>query len=805
MNFYEHLQLPVFQSDIPRQSKGGGGGYKFPEGRDKRTFSQEALQKAKEIEDSFQEIKSKFSGNINPALIYEVEINQGVHTESFEKILSSMGVHVLSVAENKKGYWVVFNDDENLSRFKEKLETHVSGDGPKYDFFNAIGSLRDIPREEKIGKSLRNRPLSDAAEFIDLELWRMIDQKKNEDFMNELESAYSDRNSFQITDKLITKSFVLLRVKIAKSIFDQIIELKEVARADRPSIPDFNPADYKDFDISDIIINAPNEDATGILVVDSGIISNHPMLEKCVGGEENFQSGETEFTDTVGHGTGVAGCSVYGDIEQCVKEKVFNPSNWVFSAKVMFLKENPITDERFAEYDPEKLIEHQLQDAIDSFIANPEYRIKVVNISLGNSNEVWHTDYKRQLPLAAMLDELAYKYPSVVFVVSAGNQQPLNVFSSIQEIVEGYPKYLIENPKFKILNPATAALPLSIGSIAGPVRSFATTNTEEQLRTPVAQENQPSPFTRTGFGINGMIKPDLVEYGGNTIFHESHGHIREDIGGKIAVLNNQTADNLIKFDLGTSFSSPKVAHLAGQIANQFPQRSANFIMNLLLSGADYPFFPKADFYGSKKGNELKDHLSVCGYGLSTFDRAVNSYDNRALLFDEGSIGINQIKVFSLQLPEIFFSEKGKKRIIVTLTFNPETRLTRGDSYIGNRMEFHLFHSINPQILTEKYGVISEETEQQGVPEELKKFEIDFAPGANLRKAGCHQKAWKEYKREPKNIPSSPISLVLLNFNKWITDANRMQDYCISVTFEHEKEIELYNAIRTTIQTRARVR
>jgi len=26
-----------------------------------------------------------------------------------------------------------------------------------------------------------------------------------------------------------------------------------------------------------------------------------------------------------------------------------------------------------------------------------------------------------------------------------------------------------------------------------------------------------------------------------------------------------------------------------------------------------------------------------------------------------------------------------------------------------------------------------------------------------------------------------------------------------VTFEHEKEIELYNAIRTSIQTRARVR
>ena len=163
-----------------------------------------------------------------------------------------------------------------------------------------------------------------------------------------------------------------------------------------------------------------------------------------------------------------------------------------------------------------------------------------------------------------------------------------------------------------------------------------------------------------------------------------------------------------------------------------------------------------------------------------------------------------MKVYSLHLPNIFFSEPGRKKITVALTFNPETRLTRGDSYLGNRMEFHLFHSINPQILIEKYGVITEQAEEIGVPEDLKKFEIDFFPGGNTRKSGCHQKAWKEYRRQPKSIPATPISLVLLNFNKWISDENRMQDYCISVTFEHEKEIGLYNEIRTNIQTRVRI-
>jgi subtilisin family serine protease len=805
MNLYQHLHLPVYKAGIERQKRGGGSGYKIPERRIKNVFSRTVLQQTDNITNSFKELKSEFSGNINPALIFEIEITQSIHPETFENELARMNIHVLSIAENKKGYWVVFSDDEFLEKFKEKLLTYGSEKGPKYDFFNAIEALRDIPKEEKIGKALREQPFEDKAEFIDIELWKMRDSKKHEEFIIELQNTYSDFSKFRITDKLITKSFVLLRVKLTKEIFDEIIQLKEIARADRPSIPTFNPFEYKNIDISEIEINAPSKNAAGILVIDSGIISNHPMLEKCVGGEENFQEGESELHDTVGHGTAVAGCAAYGDIEKCIEEKTFNPSNWIFSAKVMYAEKDLNGEIVKASYDPKKLIENQFKDAIESFLVNYEYNIKVVNISLGNSNEVWQKHYNRQVPLASLIDELAYFYPEVTFIVSAGNQNPLFFYDSIGYILEKYPDYLLENENFRIINPATSALALTVGSIVGREKIWQTTFNEGQIKTPIAKENQPSPFSRTGHGINGMVKPELVEYGGNLILYDNnYGQISEDTGGKIALLNNQTTDNIIRYDYGTSFSSPKVAHIAGKIANNFPEKSANFINNMLLVGADYPFVPNKDFYNSKNNdNALKKHLSVCGYGLAEYEKAVNSFDNKAVLFNEGKIGLNQIKVYSLELPEVFFSESGKKKITVVLTFNTETRSTRGDSYLGNRIEFHLFHSIQPQVLIEKYGVISE---QNGIPSDIKKkFEFDdFFPGANIRKAGCHQKAWKEFIR-PKKIPSSPISLVLLNFNKWITDEKHLQDYCISVIFEHEKEIELYNAIKTNIQHRARVR
>ncbi len=806
MEKHPHLRLPLFQGNIERQKRSVRGGFSLPEGRNKARFSQLGKQQARHLSSAFSILKQQFSGRIDPKLIFEIEINQSVFPDGFEQTLASMDIHVLSVAEGQKGFWVVFSEDDDLRLFKQKLATYGSEKGANYDFFHAIESFGDIPLEKKIGKRLAEQPLTDKADFIDLELWKIDDPQQNERFIQQLKKTYSDLMQFKMTDRLITNSFVLLRVKITKAVFEEIIQLKEIARADRQAMIQFRPFEMMQPDIEGIEFNSPEDNATGILIIDSGMISNHPMLENCVGAEENFQSGETETQDTVGHGTALAGCAVYGDIADSLERKTFMPSNWVFSAKVMYAERDFNGKVINAIYDPDKLIEHQFKDAIERFLSNSEYHIKAVNISLGNCNEIWHKHYFRQLPLAALIDELAFNFPYVVFVVSAGNQSPLNFYDSIADVVDHYPRYLLENDDFSLSNPATAALALTVGSIAGEVRIEQERYGAEKIKTPIAQAQQPSPFTRTGSGINGMIKPELVEYGGNLILSENYGKIIEDRGGKLPLLNNQVTSNIIQFDMGTSFAAPKVAHLVGKIANHFPKKSANFIKNMLLVGADYPFSPTKDFYRTENNKKAEqDHLLICGYGLSDYEKSLYSIDNRAVLWDEGKIALNQIKVYSLELPELFFTEKGRKKIIVTLTFTPETRATRGDSYLGNRMAFRLFHSVNPETLIEKYGMISGDVEQIGVPKDLQKYEIVFSPGANIRKAGCHQKAWKLYKREPQNRPDSPVSLVLVNVNKWLTDENRMQDYCISVVFQHEKEIKLYHAIRTNIQTRIRVR
>ncbi|MCI5208309.1 MAG: hypothetical protein D3910_05845, partial [Candidatus Electrothrix sp. ATG2] len=209
MEKYQHLKLPVFQENVDRK-KNGGGGFSLPTGRNKSQFANQARQQAKKISESFEASKKQYYDRIDSTLIFEIEINQGVDPKAFEKTLGSMNIHLLSIAEGKKGFWVVFSEDEQLEKFRKKLADYGSESGPKYEFFHAIESFGDISIEKKIGKRLAEVPLTETPDFIDLELWRMTDPQRNERFIQQFKTTYNDFTKFRITDTLIAKTFVLL-------------------------------------------------------------------------------------------------------------------------------------------------------------------------------------------------------------------------------------------------------------------------------------------------------------------------------------------------------------------------------------------------------------------------------------------------------------------------------------------------------------------------------------------------------------------------------------------------------------------
>ena len=316
---YEHLKLPKIVQEYDR-NKYGRGGYKAIEGRNKNDFYQTQIKTFQNLKQDQDTLKKRYSKYFDPSLIFKIEVNQNVDEESFRNELSRMGIEVISPSPDKKGFWVVFAENRALDEFSKKLKDYSEGK-KQYKFFNAIETLMDIPSKEKIGKQLLQNPLGkDEFGYLDVEIWKIEKQKlrhfiEGDNNLPGLEKFIKDKKG-RITDKLITNNFCLLRVYGNKALFDEIAVFKEIVSIDRPPKPYITVSSLNVPKEKLEIGEPPADTAIGILVMDSGIVSNHPLLEKAVGDEKaivtrhSSKIEEDKPTDDVGHGTKVAGIAL---------------------------------------------------------------------------------------------------------------------------------------------------------------------------------------------------------------------------------------------------------------------------------------------------------------------------------------------------------------------------------------------------------------------------------------------------------------------------------------------------------------
>ncbi len=740
--------------------------------RDKNEFFTAKLKESESIQQAFERQQIKFNEYLDPSLIFKINVNQNVWEDNFRNDLGRAGVKVISPSPDNKGYWIIFAEDKELQKFKRKLEDYAQHD--KYAFFNAIDGIAEIPPEEKIEELLRKEPFSEnEISYIDVEIWRMENdklEKFREGFINLV-----DKRNGETCDEFLAKDFYLLRIKTDKQLLEDILELREVAHVDRPpriAIETALATDIKELKVS----GSPLENAAGILVVDSGILPGHPLLENAVG--ECFAVPTTQSSriredapfDDVGHGTNVAGVALYGDIQQCINNKAFKPEIWIFSAKVMFKDESGK-----AAYDEEELLEHQLDTAVRRIAENYQ-NCKVINLSLGNT-ALRMFKGKRQFRLAAQVDDLS-KELNLIFVISAGNYR----YTSS----EVYPDCLLERriDKAKITDPATSALAISVGALCWKPRINA---------LPGTCVEHPSPITRVGPGYKGMIKPEVVENGG--------GGFGDELD--VVTINHDWIKDGRLFTLvyGTSFSAPKISNYFARLINKYPDKSPNMIKALLLSSASIPSerpppLDSIELDSNASSGKLNDLLNVYGYGKPSFDRALFSESNHVLLTRESTIKPDQCHFYAVYLPDVFLEVKGRREISVTLMFDPPTNRNRID-YFGVTMETHLFKNIEIEDVVRAFSRIStseEEDADESLPSDIKKNEIKLYPHVRLRKRGVHQKGIRVFSKKPKINKDCPLVLVVICQKRWVLD-NYEQNYAVIVSIKHSKAIDLYNEIR----------
>lgn len=783
-----HIDLPFIPEDFQRQTHQFGTRRieRTPQG--KREFYHASIQKFNHFQEIQTEKKRKFAGLFNLQLIFKIETNTKESDESFREELRKSNVEILSSSPDKSGYWVAFSEEEDLHSFKARLKNYAI-EKNKLDILNSITGFDLIPKDEKISNQLKQYEfIGDESIYFDVELWQMpINERK--EFIQGIKNLIATEGG-RVTDELVKKNFTLIRVYGTKSLLDLLLDFNEVCFAELPPKPylDFT---YLNKNLEDFeVINRLTDQSSAIAVLDSGIISNHPLFQGAIADEIPDVNGV--ISDDTGHGSQVAGLALYGDVKKCIDKGVFEQNVWIVSAKIMFDDgfRNPI-------YDPEKLLEHQLQDVVDEVTSNYP-NCKIFNLSLGNQiNKVY--ELKKQFNLAVLLDELA-KEKGVIFTVSAGNISQGNIQ------LEDYPGYFTKPiPDYKIIDPASAALAITVGSIAHEVAPYEY-NPNDLYFAP-ASYNHPSPFTCAGPGFKGMIKPELVEYGGNIITNK---YERNNLSARILSFNKDfIAGSLFSSGIGTSLSSPKIAHQLALLVNRYPEKSSNMIKALLISSAKIPIERPTIFSNITKNSSDKERqhlLNLYGYGLPSIEEALESSDEKVLLIRENSVGLNKVHLYKIELPYSLFEMKRNRIFSVTLVYDPPVNKNRTD-YLCCSMGFTLFRNTSIEDIREKYSSISikENANMEEIEEKMTCPKIDLKPGSDTRNKGVHQKGWIDFDRKLQWDRENPLVLSIVCQDKSVKDQDYLQDYAVIVKIEHHGNNELYTQIKLKNQARVQIK
>ena len=795
----EHLALPLWRRPLPRRRPRGGQ----PFVRDSRAEHGKRLEaELEDVDTTFHSLQREAPAGIDPKLVFTIRLHPKGRFEDDD--LSAMGLRVIAREPNK--VLVVFPDEGTLDELRRRIRTYSAHEERHFANIGGIEAIEALQPADRIGPRLRLNPLAQGeTDLLDVSLWHSGDANECHRWVEEL-TELSGRSQHRVTDWWIGNDMCLLRMEVSERLLDTLLQVDYVRSVDRRAKPFFDFRDVSRVWQTDIEIvqdQVPLDELTGIIVVDSGVMTGHPVLAPVIGDSQSFVAGDHRSEDVDeregGHGTAVAGIAAYGDIGASVESRHFVPSASIFSGRVLT---------ETLEYDPERLRERQLEELV-TYFTETYPNVKIVNLSIGNLNNIF--DGTRQSNLAAAIDELAYRFrdQQLLFVIATGNF----IVPNGEDALRGYPEYL-QGTEARLIEPATSALSLTVGGVAYGPGTDPLDSRRDGVETLVVQNRGwPSPFTRAGLGVDDSVKPDVVDFAGDIRFERGRTIQRLPLHAGLPTTSKSFVPpdgQLFRTVAGTSYSAPRVANLAARLYREFPDASSNLIRALIAASARVPV---------SRPHELpaEDHdasiLQIYGYGIPDYERARFSSQSEVLLLAEGEIPLDEFQLFTLpNLPAEFLQVPGDREIAVTLAFDPPTRQTRGDSYLGVRMYTHLFRNTTADdLLNRLKDMTPDELADLGDSDKsLSKLasakRVDLKPGVNARRKGTLQRGVASIRSPSWQYDGGEMYLAVVCQRTWAPVEIDRQRFAVIVSVVHSDEnVSLHAHIRQRAQLWQRVR
>jgi hypothetical protein len=560
----------------------------------------------------------------------------------------------------------------------------------------------------------------------------------------------------------------------------------------------------------------PSADAPTVCVIDSGIQEGHVYLAPAIDTATSrcFLPGTTptdvaDYVAPAGHGTRVAGAVLYG--ETVPPDGTPQLPFWIQNARVLD-QGNRMPEELF----PPAAI----RAAVEHFHVNGR-NTRVFNHSI-NATAPSRTRYMSAW--AAEIDKLCYQH-DILVVQSTGNvpssgSAPLIGVKEHLVADRQFPAYLCE-PSCRVANPAQSLQALSVGSVAYGMFSNG------GWRSIAEEAGHPSAFSRAGFGIWGVIKPEVVEFGGDAV-RTANDPPDVRVGGGVPGVCPQLVRSTMhppgpavaSDSGGTSFATPKVTRIAAAVEAVLPDEPALLWRALIVQSAQWPEWAEtilrqlrdpSTAYGPNRQALLDEAgriIQWIGFGRPDASRATTNTDHRTTFITSGlsAIHARECHIFQIPIPPQLrgAGDEYDIRIDVTLSYAAQPRRTRRNlrRYLSTWVDWKS-NKLGESIDNFRVRCLKEDNQQAAANDgNVLPWTLHEQSGAGhirsaRRNSGTVQKDWAVVKS---NALPEHFCIAVVGHEGWSHDPDATAQYCLAVTLEIQgQEVTIYDPLRVAVE------
>jgi hypothetical protein len=352
-------------------------------------------------------------------------------------------------------------------------------------------------------------------------------------------------------------------------------------------------------DIRDFALTPPREDAPSVVVLDTGIATGHPLLKAAILTATTAGPELPSPEDTYGHGTKMAGISLYRDLGAAIERGAAEAPHWLQSSRLLVQPRHGLASDE--NYDKWPVLTERAVRSAEEADRHPRNRAFVLAV----------TRTMQEPPLDGLVptlwsqavDQLAFGQGlGRLMIVSAGNARDAQWLA----LAEQYPQLQLSE---KIHQPAQALNGLTVGAYTVRIE-LPNDKDYAEARVVATKAGGISPYTSSGLvGNEWPIKPDVVMEGGNLAISGMLTDAAVPTLSALTTSHRFTHDQPVGLISMTSEASARAAYLAARIWALEPDLRPETVRALIVHSATWSQAMVEDFPG------LNDRLLACGYGV----------------------------------------------------------------------------------------------------------------------------------------------------------------------------------------------